>query len=222
MLNLSTLIVIILTAFGTATSLKPITNFRRNNLVMVEGHSVHRVASMHRKRLVGKAFTAWSPNGRFTEGANAINGKVFSRIEAVGKNLFAFFDGDDNGKNGKGDSPIVMHVHFGMAGNWAVYMNETAPEPSKTNRLRLEYPGIVADLSAMTVQHGGIELYKKRDRNWVKILSGKTLILSVYGVEFRIRPNQSVLLSWTNHTLQDQEIYTEPKSVSRPGYILIV
>lgn len=162
MLHLLALIVIILTAFGTATALQPTTNFRRNNLVMVEGHSVHRVASMHRKRLVGKTFTAWSPNGRFTEGANAINGKVFSRIEAVGKNLFAFFDGDDNGKNGKGDSPIVMHVHFGMAGNWAVYMNETAPEPSKTNRLRLEYPGIVADLSAMTVQHGGIELYNEK------------------------------------------------------------
>ena len=159
MLNLSSLFLISLTAFDPTTALQPTATFRRSNLVMVEGHSVHRVASMHRKRLVGKAFTAWSPNGRFTEGANAINGKVFSRIEAVGKNLFAFFE---SGNNGKGDEPVVMHVHFGMAGNWAVYMNETAPEPTKTNRLRLEYPGIVADLSAMTVQHGGIELYNEK------------------------------------------------------------
>ena len=162
MLNLLSLIIISFTTFDSSTALHPTTNFRRTNLVMVEGHSVHRVASMHRKRLVGKAFTAWSPNGRFTGGASAINGKVFSRIEAVGKNLFAFFDSDGNGKKGDEDPPVVMHVHFGMAGNWAVYMNEEAPEPTKTNRLRLEYPGIVADLSAMTVQHGGMELYNEK------------------------------------------------------------
>jgi formamidopyrimidine-DNA glycosylase len=123
---------------------------------MVEGHSVARVASLHRKRLVGKSFTAWSPNKRFVEGANVIDGKVFSRIEAVGKNLFAFFGDDDK----YDDSVIVVRVHFGMAGNWAVYFNEEAPEPTKTNRLRLEHPGIIADLSAMTVEHGGIEMYQ--------------------------------------------------------------
>jgi formamidopyrimidine-DNA glycosylase len=128
--------------------------YRATTLKMVEGHSVHRVAALHRKRLVGKSFTAWSPNKRFSEGANAISGKKFSRIEAVGKNLFAFF-GDDN-------DPVVMHVHFGMAGNWAVYFDETPPEPTSTNRLRLECPGIIADLSAMTVQHGGIDLYRSK------------------------------------------------------------
>ncbi len=162
MLKLLTFITIGFTTFDPSTALQSTGSYRRSNLVMVEGHSVHRVASMHRKRLVGKAFTAWSPNGRFTEGANAINGKVFSRIEAVGKNLFAFFDSNGNGQKGDEDSCVVMHVHFGMAGNWAVYMNEEAPEPTKTNRLRLEYPGIVADLSAMTVQHGGMELYTEK------------------------------------------------------------
>jgi formamidopyrimidine-DNA glycosylase len=156
------LIAIVLTTPDTATALHSTRSSRRINLNMVEGHSVHRVASMHRKRLVGKSFSAWSPNGRFTEGANAINGKVFSRIEAVGKNLFAFFDSDGSGKNGEAEKSVVMHVHFGMAGNWAVYMNEDAPEPTKTNRLRLEYPGIVADLSAMTVQHGGMEMYQEK------------------------------------------------------------
>jgi formamidopyrimidine-DNA glycosylase len=128
--------------------------YRGTTLKMVEGHSVHRVASLHKQRLVGKSFTAWSPNKRFTEGANAINGKKFLRIEAVGKNLFAFF-GDDS-------DPVVVHVHFGMAGNWAVYFDETPPEPSKTNRLRLECPGIIADLTAMTLQHGGMELYTSK------------------------------------------------------------
>lgn len=131
----------------------------RQQIRMVEGHSVHRVASLHRQRLVGKKFAAWSPNGRFTDGANAINGKTFSRIEAVGKNLFAFFA--DDGK--KSQDEIVVHVHFGMAGAWAVYLSdEVPPEPTKTNRLRLECPGIVADLSAMTVQHGSLELFQEK------------------------------------------------------------
>ncbi|GKY92738.1 hypothetical protein MPSEU_000243800 [Mayamaea pseudoterrestris] len=125
---------------------------------MVEGHSVHRVAKMHRDRLVGKRFYATSPNGRFTAGATAIDQKVFSRIEAVGKNLFAFF-GDD-------DDPVVVHVHFGMAGVWAVYDSEeeAAPEPRSTNRLRLVSldSKVTADLSAMTVQHGGMELYESK------------------------------------------------------------
>ena len=135
---------------------------------MVEGHSVHRVASLHRKRLIGKQFQAWSPNGRFKDGAKAINNKYFQRIEAVGKNLFAFFGADDKiwkdgDSNDANDDVVVVHVHFGMAGNWAVYnINEdneiTIPAPTNTNRLRLECPseGIIADLSAMTVQYGTI------------------------------------------------------------------
>lgn len=63
---------------------------------MVEGHSVHRIASRFRSQLVGRKFAATSPNARFTEGATAIDRRTLSRVEAVGKNLFAFFrhDGD--------------------------------------------------------------------------------------------------------------------------------
>ena len=50
---------------------------------MVEGHSVHRVAARHRQKLVGKKFACTSPNGRFTEGAAAINNKTFRAIEAI-------------------------------------------------------------------------------------------------------------------------------------------
>ena len=125
---------------------------------MVEGHSVHRVAALHRQRLLGKKFTAWSPNGRFKEGAALISDLPFYRIEAVGKNLFAFF-GDETME----EKSIVVHVHFGMAGNWAVYEDpSTATEPTSTNRLRLEHPEIVADLSAMTVQHGDMNLYRDK------------------------------------------------------------
>ena len=40
---------------------------------MVEGHGVHRVAASARRHLVGKRFTATSPNGRFAHGAEVID-----------------------------------------------------------------------------------------------------------------------------------------------------
>ena len=128
---------------------------------MVEGHSVHRVATRHRQRLLGKAFCATSPNGRFTDGAKAIHNKEFYRIEAVGKNLFCFFRSSVRDK-----FPVVVHVHFGMAGNWAVYQgsDEEVPAPTATNRLRLVHAqeALTADLSAMTVNHGGMDLYESK------------------------------------------------------------
>lgn len=118
---------------------------------MVEGHSVHRVAAAHRAILVGKAFAASSPNGRFAHGAALINGQVFASIEAVGKNLFAFF--------GRGKSQVVVHVHFGMSGQWSVFDSTAEPETTKTTRLRLSGHGLVSHLSAMTVAEGDKDMY---------------------------------------------------------------
>jgi formamidopyrimidine-DNA glycosylase len=182
---------------------------------MVEGHSVHRLASAFRSKLVGRKFAASSPNGRFVEGAAAIEGRVLTRMEAVGKNLFAFFDrvgdDDDDGRvrstsggggdddcdgrcgsgrfedntnaRGEDDVVVVVHVHFGMSGVWAIHDTAVEPEPETrpTTRLRLEEikDGDIGDvgdrsrsqskkkdnslfvthLSAMTVSHGPVSLY---------------------------------------------------------------
>lgn len=133
---------------------------------MVEGHSVHRVAHAHRRRLCGKRFVATSPNGRFAAGAAAISGAVFFSIEAIGKNLFAWFKPADG-------SDVCVHVHFGMSGAWATFdsAREEVPEPTATTRLRLEEVvagggrGLVTHLSAMTVQHGiGSDLFESKRR----------------------------------------------------------
>ena len=124
---------------------------------MVEGHSVHRIAVAHGTRLVGRKFRAVSPNGRFSDGARLIDGREFSRIEAIGKNLFAFF-------SAVGAPDVVMHVHFGMSGRWSVADAARAPEPTATTRLTLEGHGLVSHLSAMTVDHGGPELFEKKRR----------------------------------------------------------
>jgi formamidopyrimidine-DNA glycosylase len=122
---------------------------------MVEGHSVHRVAVRLRNFFLKKILIARSPNGRFADGAKDINRRVLTSVEAVGKNLFLFFDKE-----------IAVHIHFGMAGLFPVYnrTEEQIPEPSKTNRLRLETEDglLVADLSAMTCKHGPLELYEKK------------------------------------------------------------
>ena len=98
---------------------------------MVEGHSVHRIATQHTRRLVGSAYRATSPNGRFAEGAQLINGRTFSRCEAIGKNLFAFF-ACSSGKT----ADVVMHVHFGMAGRWSVADPAKAPAGSVPSWVR--------------------------------------------------------------------------------------
>mmetsp|Transcript_35570 Transcript_35570/g.82613 ORF Transcript_35570/g.82613 Transcript_35570/m.82613 type:complete len:502 (-) Transcript_35570:436-1941(-) len=126
---------------------------------MVEGHSVHRVASRFRQDLVGRRFRASSPNGRFAEGAAAIDGATFSGIEAVGKNLFAFFS------DGVGaERRHVCHVHFGMSGVWSVHYDGEEPDPRPTCRLRLREVGgkTAAHLSCMTLTYGGPELYSEK------------------------------------------------------------
>ena len=140
---------------------------------MVEGHSVHRLASSFRAKLVGKKFSASSPNGRFVEGAAAIDGRTLNRMEAVGKNLFAFFsNGNKKGDNmASKEDDVVVHVHFGMSGVWAVYdsLMEEVPEVKPTTRLRLEETNstsssknYVTHLSAMTVAHGNHTLYTSK------------------------------------------------------------
>lgn len=114
---------------------------------MVEGHGVHRVAVAHRRQLVGKRFAATSPNGRFADGARAIDQTVLQRVEAVGKNMFYFFN------EREGPDAHIMHVHFGMSGRFSTHDALSCPDPTATTRLRLEHreDGIVALLSAMTV-----------------------------------------------------------------------
>lgn len=128
---------------------------------MVEGHSVHRVAHALRARMVGRRFKASSPNGRFADGAALIDGRRFEKIEAVGKNLFAFFVAVSGST---AVEPVVMHVHFGMAGVWSIFEPdaEQVPDVTPTTRLRLEGEGLVSHLSAMTVAHGGLELYEQK------------------------------------------------------------
>lgn len=89
---------------------------------MPEGHTLHRLARALRP-LVGRRVHASSPQGRFAEGAQAIDGRVVEDVDAHGKHLLADF----------GD--VHLHVHLGLAG--VMFERDPAGEPGRGVRLRL-------------------------------------------------------------------------------------
>mmetsp|Transcript_21451 Transcript_21451/g.44699 ORF Transcript_21451/g.44699 Transcript_21451/m.44699 type:complete len:439 (+) Transcript_21451:105-1421(+) len=179
---------------------------------MVEGHSVHRVAHRHRTTLVGSSFKASSPNSRFSAGAGIINALTFCAIEAVGKNLFAFF-GDMK------KDPHVVHVHFGMSGAWAIHPLSSAPPPTATTRLRLEGPdskgkAVVVDLSAMTCNIGGMELYdEKRAKLGEDPLRADADPERLWGKVSRSKKGIGALI-------MDQSFFTGPGNIYRAEILL--
>ena len=70
------------------------------------------------------------------------------RVQCHGKNLFYFF--------GTGEDTVVMHVHFGMSGAFRTSLPGQEPDARETTRLKLVAPDVIAQLSAMTVAHGGL------------------------------------------------------------------
>jgi endonuclease-8 len=74
---------------------------------MPEGHSVHRIARQFDRNYIGREVSASSPQGRFIEGAAAIDGRTAVSVRAVGKQMFLEFDAD-----------LWLRVHLGMYGAW--------------------------------------------------------------------------------------------------------
>jgi endonuclease-8 len=90
-----------------------------------EGHTTHRLAREHTRRLRGGPVRVSSPQGRFAEGAALLNGLPLRRAEAHGKHLFHRY----------GES--VLHVHLGLYGVFDTG-EQPAPDPRGLVRLRLE------------------------------------------------------------------------------------
>ena len=95
---------------------------------MPEGHTIHRYARLHREELGGRQVEASSPQGRFTEGASILDGRVLDDVEAVGKHLLYRFEG----------AP-ALHVHLGLFGRFVTYAtaDDDVPDPTSGTRLRL-------------------------------------------------------------------------------------
>lgn len=148
--------------FGVSSLIS--SSYHKSAPKMVEGHQCHRVAHFHRQKLVGKRFSASSPNGRFIDGARAIDQQPLQKIEVHGKNLFYFF-----GIGNVPDAHHVVHIHFGMSGAFSIYNLDEDGQPREakaTTRLQLidATEGLVAHLSAMTVKLGDVNFYESKSK----------------------------------------------------------
>jgi len=85
---------------------------------MPEGHSVHRIARQFTHNFVHRDVAASSPQGRFVEGAELLDGRRLENVFAVGKQMFADF-GDD----------VWLRVHLGIYGAWD-FAGEIAADPT--------------------------------------------------------------------------------------------
>ncbi|MPQ99348.1 Fpg/Nei family DNA glycosylase [Modestobacter sp. I12A-02628] len=95
---------------------------------MPEGHTLFRLARQQDELFVGREVHVSSPQGRFTAGAEAVDGRVLDEVTSYGKHLFARFGGD------------VVHVHLGLYGKFTTGTG-TAPEPRGALRMRWEATG---------------------------------------------------------------------------------
>jgi endonuclease-8 len=73
-----------------------------------EGHTLHRLAALHRRRFVGRPVAVSSPQGRFATDAELVDGRVLESAEAHGKHLFHHYGPD-----------LVVHVHLGLYGRFS-------------------------------------------------------------------------------------------------------
>ena len=90
---------------------------------MPEGHVTHRAARLHGKRFVGQRVRVTSPQGRFSESAERVDGKTVRAVTARGKHLFYLFSSGD-----------AIHIHLGLVGKFRL-SRRPFPEASPNARV---------------------------------------------------------------------------------------
>jgi endonuclease VIII len=108
-----------------------------------EGHTLHRLARLHQRRFGRAPVRVGSPQGRFTDGATAVDGRVLRKAEAWGKHLFHHYDGGR-----------VVHVHLGLYGAFTEFPaadTTEIPDPVGQVRMRMIGAEYGTDLRGPTV-----------------------------------------------------------------------
>jgi endonuclease-8 len=103
-----------------------------------EGHTIHRLALDLRSRFHGGPVLVGSPQGKFSDSAALLDGRVMDDVDAHGKHLFLGF----------GDTGWV-HVHLGLFGKVG-FGTPPLPPPTDTVRLRLANDTAYMDLRGPT------------------------------------------------------------------------
>lgn len=121
---------------------------------MPEGHTVHRLAAIHEDRFAGSPVLVGSPQGRFSEEARLVDGRVFERADAWGKHLLHYYDVD-----------LVVHVHLGIYGT---FEEQSVPMDPPRGQVRMRMVGAEygTDLRGPTrcevVDHGAVAALQAR------------------------------------------------------------
>jgi endonuclease-8 len=103
-----------------------------------EGHTIHRLAQDCAARFLGSAPRVTSPQGKFSDAADLLDGAVLTATEAHGKHLFLRFRDAD-----------WVHIHLGLFGKVG-FGDAPAPPPADTVRLRLATGTSYVDLRGPT------------------------------------------------------------------------
>ena len=124
---------------------------------MPEGHSLRRLALTFDEWFVGSTCELTSPQGRFTDGAALLSGRVMGQAHSVGKHLFLRFDAQGSDDPQGSDTSLWLHVHLGLYGAWKFYGEDDsalaasigAPRlPDETTESRLRNLGEMSALRA--------------------------------------------------------------------------
>ncbi|MBA2445114.1 MAG: Fpg/Nei family DNA glycosylase [Nocardioidaceae bacterium] len=105
---------------------------------MPEGHTLFRLAADLQSAFGDRQVSATSPQGRFSESAALIDGRLVESAESAGKHLFLRFDNEQ-----------ILHVHLGLIGGFRIASAPVSP-PVGQVRLRLVGPSSYADLRGAT------------------------------------------------------------------------
>ena len=101
---------------------------------MPEGHTIHRLAREHMQSLVGHVLHVWSPQGRHTVLAAALDQHCLEHVEAHGKHLFYRWR----------EAP-TLHIHLGLFGSFRESVSGSSP-PAPSAQLRIEGPSTTVEL----------------------------------------------------------------------------
>lgn len=105
---------------------------------MPEGHTIHRLAADHIDRFGGRPVRVGSPQGKFSDSAALLDGRVMEGADAHGKHLFLGFGGAG-----------WVHVHLGLFGT-VRFGAPPVPRPTDTVRLRIADDTAYMDLRGPT------------------------------------------------------------------------
>lgn len=149
---------------------------------MPEGHSIHRLARQFSDVFVGRRLAVSSPQGRFTDGAALLDGRVLESAGAHGKQLFLGFEGG-----------LVLRVHLGLYGAWDFGGDETFAGASSIGAPRRVGEREIADDGAPRLSaappppRGAVRARLVSDHGWADLRGASTCTVETVAEALAVR-----------------------------------